>query len=117
MNILWKMAAFLIGATIQAPPREDSKSHWLLVQTQNEDVTEDRDDSNEKNTIEHEDDNRDTARKDYSYGDGLTASAEERNEKRLEQEKHFCVSGGCQKAHIPRKFWLACRYCINKKWR
>ena len=78
MKILCILAAFWIGATIQAPTKDDSKPHWLLVQTEDEDVTEDGDDSNEKDAIEDEDVKKRTAGKNYSSGDNLTASEEER---------------------------------------
>ena len=78
MKILWSLVAFWIGIAIQAPTRDDSKPDWLLVQTEDKDVTEDIDDSDEKDAIEHEDNKKRTAGKDYSYGDNLTASGEER---------------------------------------
>ena len=76
MKILWSLAAFWIGIAIQAPTRDDSKPHLLLVQTEDKDVTQN--DSDENDAIEHEDDKKHTGGKDYSYGDNLTASGEER---------------------------------------
>ena len=59
------LVAWLVGATSQAATREDSKPHWLLVQTEDNDVTENGDVTNQKAAISDEDANGDTAWEDY----------------------------------------------------